>query len=402
MLAQLLIAIVLGVISGCFTGLIPGIHINLISVFIISMSNKLLKWFTPFELSVFIIAMSITHTFMDAIPSIYLGAPDEAMALSALPGHKMLLRGIGHNALQLTVIGSFFTIILSTVLIPLFAKVMTIIYPFTSTYTGYILLFIMIYLFASQKTITKIIASMFIFFLSGCFGIVILNNETLSQPLFHLLSGLFGTSLLIISFFDNVTIPKQKKKPLHIKKQIISQSILGASIAGFFSAFLPGFSTSQAALFVSQILTKIGDKGFLIVTGGLNSASMILSLVSLYVINKARNGSVIAIQTLLPTFSFSSFFYLVCISIGVAGIASFITIQVSKQFSKLIETINYKLTIGSVLVFIGIISVLFDGIIGFIILVFATILGIFATKLRVAKSNLMGCLILPVILFFIL
>jgi len=53
----------------------------------------LMTYFDPVVLVVFIIAMSVTHTFLDALPAIFLGAPDADQVLNVLPGHRLLLQG---------------------------------------------------------------------------------------------------------------------------------------------------------------------------------------------------------------------------------------------------------------------------------------------------------------------
>jgi len=98
MLIQLALALILGVLAGTITGLSPGIHINLIA-------STLMAYLGSFSsvpliaLAVFIVSMSITHTFLDFIPSIFLGAPEEDSFLSVLPGHKMLQEGHGTRPL---------------------------------------------------------------------------------------------------------------------------------------------------------------------------------------------------------------------------------------------------------------------------------------------------------------
>ena len=87
---EIVIALVLGVGTGIITGLAPGIHVNLVSLLILSSAAFLLQITTPAALGTFIISLAITHTFLDALPSIYLGAPDEAQALNVLPGHRLL------------------------------------------------------------------------------------------------------------------------------------------------------------------------------------------------------------------------------------------------------------------------------------------------------------------------
>ena len=103
---QILIAVFLGCCAGIVTGLIPGIHINLVSLILVSVSGYFLGVTSPLVLGVFIISMSVVHTFLDVIPSIFFGAPDPDTALMVLPGHKLLLQGNGLEAVKLEMIGS--------------------------------------------------------------------------------------------------------------------------------------------------------------------------------------------------------------------------------------------------------------------------------------------------------
>ena len=118
MLIQIILAISAGIIAGTITGLIPGIHINLIGSFLIAFSGILFYNISPIYLVVFIAAMAITHTFLDFIPSILLGCPDTDTELSILPGHELLKKGRGYEAVILTCYGSLaavFLLILITI-----------------------------------------------------------------------------------------------------------------------------------------------------------------------------------------------------------------------------------------------------------------------------------------------
>jgi putative membrane protein len=113
----------LGVGFGIITGLTPGVHVNNIAIMMLSASPVLLGGllflsdyglsdsFIVVLLCIIIIATSIAHTFMDFIPSTFLGAPEGETALSVLPAHSMLLEGRGYEAVALSAIGSFGAII---------------------------------------------------------------------------------------------------------------------------------------------------------------------------------------------------------------------------------------------------------------------------------------------------
>src|SRR3989344_1756356 len=204
MLLEILVALALGVLSGIITGLIPGIHVNLVSVLLVSFSSVLLVYTSPIVLAVFIIALAITHTFLDAIPSIYLGAPTEAQALNVLPGHRLLLKGLGHNAIMYTVIGALGSLLLSILLFPIFIFSMDKLSPLVTAIVGYLLIGVMAYMILKDKG--KRVKALVVFLLSGALGLLVFSIPNLKQPLFPLLSGLFGFSILI----ENPNSPDNK------------------------------------------------------------------------------------------------------------------------------------------------------------------------------------------------
>jgi putative membrane protein len=55
-----------------------------------------------------------------------------------------------------------------------------------------------------------------------------------------------------------------------------------------------------------------------------------------------------------------------------------------------------------IIVLISILSLVFGGILGLIVLATSTFIGMLAPLINVKRSHAMGCLLLPVILFFIL
>ena len=74
---------------------------------------------STFELAIIISALIIgclvTHTFLDIIPSVFLGAPDTDTALSVLPGHKLMLAGRGYEAIKCSALGSFGSVLVALV-----------------------------------------------------------------------------------------------------------------------------------------------------------------------------------------------------------------------------------------------------------------------------------------------
>jgi len=240
-----------------------------------------------------------------------------------------------------------------------------------------------------------------IFMMSGVIGLIVLNLPNLENPLFPLLSGLFGFSILITSLLGKNKIPIQKEKRLEIENKNIVKASLGAASVGFMASFLPGFGSSQAAIVATQFLKNIGDKGFLILVGGINTVNMALSLITLYALEKARNGAVVVISKIASAISLSDLILLFTSALIAGCAAVWLAVHFSKLFSAMITKVNYNALVISILLFISLLVFCFDGFMGILILLTSTSAGLFAGQLGVGKNHCMGCLILPVILYFV-
>lgn len=397
---EMIIALFLGILTGIITGITPGIHVNLVSVIVLSLSPLLLSFTTPVVLGVYIISLAITHTFLDTLPSIYLGAPDEGKALTVLPGHRLLLQGEGHNAVLYTILGSLGSLLLGTLFFPLFILGMAFLFPITQNIVGYLLIAAVVFLIAREKNKLKCLV---VFLLAGCLGLLVFKLTSLHQPLFPLLSGLFGVSLMIVSLKENPVIPEQKlHTPLNISSKNSLQSISLATGLGFIAAFLPGFGSSQAAVIGTTMSKNLGDEGFLSLVGGINTANMLISIATAYALDKARNGAIVVINDLMGSITFSQMLLFLGIALIAGGIATILTIHFSKLFARMIVKIDYALLVWCILAFIVLLTYYFDSFLGLVILFTAASIGLLGSSWCIAKSHLMGCLLVPVILYFIL
>src|SRR3989344_6875585 len=206
MLLEIILFLFIGIFLGIFTGLAPGIHINLVGAILVSLSTSIFSSLNVIYLVVFIVAMAITHTFVDFIPSIFLGAPEDGTELSVLPGHEMLKKGFGYEAIMLTNYGSVVAVFI--VLLVAIPSVFFLpkIYGLIERIIPYILILVSLFMIFSEK---KKISAFLVFVLCGILGFIVLNAENLNQPLLPLLSGLFGASSLLISIKSKTEIPQQ-------------------------------------------------------------------------------------------------------------------------------------------------------------------------------------------------
>jgi len=393
---EYLIPLFIGIFFGIITGLTPGIHTNLIAAALVA-SLALFSKSPTSSLIIFIVALAVTNTFVDFIPSIYLGAPEEDTALSTMPGHQMLMYGDGHKAVVLTLIGGVIAVFSLIIITPLFILLIPKIYPFIERMMGWFLIIISILLILNEKN-SKVGATI-IFILSGFLGIASLNSSV-EEPLLPLLTGLFGSSTLIYSIKSKTIIPEQMINKIKINKKELIKPTITTMIVSPICSFLPGLGSSQAAIIGSQITKNQTREQFLILLGSINTLVVSVSFITLFLIQKARTGAASAISQV--TILSNQDVIIMILTIILTTIIVFpISIWMSKIFAKNINKIDYTKISFVTLIFITIITFYFAGIFGILIFITSTILGLTCIELNIRKGFLMGCLLIPTILFYL-
>lgn len=393
MLFELLLATLLGIAFGVITGLAPGIHVNLVSVMLLSLAPLLLRYTNVVVLASFIIAMAVTHTFLDFIPSVYVGAPEESTAMAALPGHKMLLKGEGYGAVKITVIGSFGGLLVTVLLTPIFLQYFDDVYAFLNPHIPMMLLLIISYMLLKDRNRKW---NLLLFSLSGALGLIALNLPQLKEPLLPMLSGLFGFSGLLESLRQNVHVPPQRISDVPVSKRSAAKAIGVGTIAGSAAGFFPGLGPAQVAVLASQFIHAMDDKGFMMLVGCIGTVNFAISLATLAVIEKARNGAVVVVAQLLPDVSHLLMIFTAVLLIS-GGIAVILTLMAAKVFSRMITKVNYQKLVLGVMGFVLLLVFLFSGWLGLLVLATATAIGLIAPVKNIARNHLMGCLIVPVL-----
>jgi len=397
MLFQIMIFLLLGIIAGTLTGLVPGVHINLIGIFLISLSASLFTSIEPTYLVVFIASMAITHTFIDFIPSIFLGCPDTDTELSILPGHDLLKKGQGYQAVMLTCYGSLIAVF--TLILISFPSVLIIskIYSFISKLIPYLLILASFFLISREK---KKFSALSAFLLSGFLGWNVLNIG-IKEPLLPLLTGLFGASMLITSIKNKTQIPKQDitipKKNL---SKPIAKAFIGSLIASPLCSFLPGLGSGQAAI-IGDSISKTDKRGFLVLLGATNTLVMGFSFISLYIISKTRTGAAVAIQEIIGNLSLKILTLILIIVVVSGTVSFFLTIFLAKFFLQKITKINYTVLSTITLIILVIIVFLISSFSGLAVLTASTFTGIYCISLGVRRTQMMGCLLIPTIILYL-
>lgn len=213
---------------------------------------------------------------------------------------------------------------------------------------------------------------------------------------------MFGTSGLILSLQQKTALPKQIISNPEFRLSSSGKYLTSAISASGLTGLLPGLGAAQAAIIGSSLFKKIKQSDYIFLTGAINTIVMIIGLIALIILDKTRNGAVVVIKKLVPTITPGYFIILVSTSLIAGGLSCFIAKFIASKSANLLGKVNYQKVCFSIIIFIIILAFFFSGWLGLLILTVSTAVGILPSILGVQKNNLMGCLLLPVILFFIL
>jgi putative membrane protein len=355
--------------------------------------------FSPMESSVMLVGAGVTNSFLNFLPSIYLGAPSASTALSVLPGHEMLLKGRGYEAVRLTVIGGLISAALVFLTLPLTMASISAIYPMVEDYIYLILIAVIGYMFFVDRDLNAV----GIFLLSGILGYVVLelNFVGTRYDLFPLLSGLFGVSMLLHSFLRDPEIPPQDRSIEYVDSETAVKGGLTGGIAGIFVGLLPGIGSAQATYLAQEISGKKDVRRFMVAIGGVNTSNIIFSMVALYIIDKARSGIAVSIGELIGEITLGSTIIFVLAALAAAGTGAAFTLYFGKRGVRIFRKVDYKKLCLSVIVFIFVMSFVLTGIRGVIVAAVGASLGLSCIMAGCRRSYLMGCVLFPVILYFL-
>lgn len=367
----------LGLFLGTLTGITPGIHVNTLA----SMLRDVVL--SP----VVLFAMGLTHTFLDVLPSTFLGVPDGGTALSVLPAHRLVLRGKGLEVVRIALVASFLATLFSILLIPIYIRLAPLYRPAVGKIA---VIFLIVLLVATEDGVKRLYA-LFVVFVSGAVGLLVLSLP-LREPFYALFTGLFGVPVIASSIGSGTRNIEPGKPEVEIAPTKLAFFSFYGTLSGMLASLFPAFTASQAALlgtFVSR-----DERSFLTVVYSLNTANFLFAFFNFLKTGRERNGIVALMEPLglesLPQF------VLLALFVGLA------TLLYGEALAALcagaLSRLPYRLINFLVLVFLIVLAFVFDGVLGLLALAASSITGYLAVLLGVKRTNCMGSLMLPVLL----
>jgi len=391
--------IFIGLIFGLIAGILPGIHPNQIYVALMSLL-PLLSDIEPNAILALILSTAMANTLSNYLPAIFFSVPDPNTVINVLPGHRMVLDGKGMDALFISLVGAFLTLVVCLVSLPLLLYLIPIVHEFLYPYLQFLLIGLSFYMIWMEKAWKDRIFCLSIYLLSGLWGILTLNSTIISADwaLFPTLTGMFGIAGLLLSMEEVTKLPSQDiSEDVNIGN--VGKIVGSGVIAGLLIGVLPGAGESQAGVLVSQF-TGLSQNEFLGTLAGINMSNLFFALVSLYSFGKIRSGSAAAIDEVILEFGLEHLVFSVGIVLFSGALSVLATWYLGKKTLKTLERVNYRLLSQIIIGFTAAMVFWLTGIVGVFILIISTCLGLLAVLLEVKRTSNMGYLMIPTIIYF--
>jgi len=378
--------VMLGILFGTVTGITPALHVNTLA----SIVGSFLTSPGGFSYVVLLYSMGLTHTFLDAFPSTFFGIPEEETAISVLPAHRLALQGRGLEVIAISLKASLLAAIFSLFL----AVPYVLLARHYTAFLGKVAVFLLAFFLVITEKGVKRLYALLIFILSGAFGLVV-DKLPLREPYFHVFVGLFGIPAILFSLNNNRKIELKDSEIQMPKKRFLKFSFIGTCF-GMLASLLPTFTSSQAAL-LGSFFSK-DERTFLTIVFSVNTSNFIFGLINFYATGKTRNGILVLIKDLYYPLSPEELVILFLVTIMTSSIVNFYGMALSEMLGRAISKINYTKLNLAVLVFIWAASLYFDGLLGLMVLLTATIIGVSTTLLKIKRTTCMGVLMLKIML----
>ncbi|MCQ2079095.1 MAG: tripartite tricarboxylate transporter permease [archaeon] len=404
------VAGIIGAMIGTFTGLVPGIHVNTAATLLLGAYpafEQLAESLSgpgsaPIIVACCITSASVVHSFVDFVPSVFIGVPDADETLSVLPGHRLFQEGRGMVAVRSAAIGSVVGSISAIALaIPLQWALMCGGTGIVDDLTLCVLLVVIgtIILTSEDPLISGMLLA-----LSGVLGIVVqtgivpvfsfLGDGTM---LFPLLTGLFGLPPLLER--SSRRRPVRQRDPM--RDPVGPMPGLKGVATGIVAGWFPGVTSTAGALMASRITRETDPARFISMTASIGTVTSVFSLVTLSVSGSGRSGTSMAVKSIVgdSLFGFcSDAFLLLLFCMALASVLGYGATIVSGRFMMGVsERVPEKLMNDSILVLIVALVTLFTGPFGLCLLVVSAAMGMIPPHMGVSRVCLTGCLTVPVL-----
>ena len=383
-----------GIALGTASGLVPGLHANNFALLLAGFAPAIPA--QPLYVGAAMLAAGVTHTFLDIVPALAIGVPDPALAPTALPGHRLVLRGRGREALRLSAMGSLLAVALAVPLAVPVTLAMGRAYPTIAANLSLVLGTVSVLLVVTEPTTTARVGGAIALLASGALGALTLDIPAegvlpaggMLAPLF---AGLFGAPILIEALSGEGVPPQDDPTVTTGRGFVLAVGVVG-TVAGALVGYLPAISSAIAAAAALVVLPHRGPRAFIVATSAVSTSNTVFALFALVALGSPRTGVLVALENTgvphhLPV---------LLGAVAVAAAAGFLLVLlVGDRYLALVGSVDTVVVSLGVLGFLCLLVVALTGLVGLGVFGISTLVGLVPGRFGSRRMTCMGVLLVP-------
>lgn len=398
---DVLVAILAGAMVGALTGLLPGLHVNTLAAIAGALHPA------PGVVgAVALVAAGTVHTIVNILPTTYLGVPSEDEVVGVLPAHRLLLQGRGGDVVAASVAASLTGVVVALLVAWPLRLAWAHLEHAARTWAVPLLALIAALLILQErhKGLRAVLAAAAVFVAAGALGMWSSGLpyapwvDVPPSSLLPLLGGLFGGAGLTFALQTPASIPDQRQSA-RLRRD--GTSVLGAGLAGI-TALMPGLTGAVATSFVPGTAQR--PLRAVAAMSAINSAHATLALVVYAVSGGIRSGLAAAtddwasVEWAGPMWASKPGTLLMAIGMA-AVVGAVLTSALHRGLAAHAARLPARSLAVFGLAFLAATSLVLTGWMGLGVFGAAVALGRIPVRLGVRRVHLVGCLMVPIMLW---
>lgn len=412
-----------GAIVGAALGLVPGLHVyNVAGALVLAAAAGRLP-LSGEALALGMAGMVVGWAMTNAIPAVFLFAPDDASAGAILPATRYMLQGRGAEAVLLMGAGSLAALVALAALAPALDEILRPLRAIVQAHTGWMLMAIIAFLLLGEWPRVDAVpgaspgrrlarawawlgAGLLTFGLSGLLGLVLMTRspipaEMAFQNLLPAFVGLFALPGLVqVGLFGGALPAQRWPERLDLPPALWARGALTGLAGGLFAGFLPVISGGIGGLLAGHATAQRDERLFLVSQGASKIVYYAGSLLLLFVPGLAltRGGMAWMLTTIVVPTGWRSYALAVAALALGGALAFWLLVVFTRAAARLAPRLNPRaLALAAGVVAVALVGA-FTGGPGLFVAAVATPIGLIPVLVGGRRLNALGVLLLPITL----
>jgi putative membrane protein len=415
-------AALLGTVLASLLACIPGLHIYSVAGILIVLNLRLQGRVDGEVLALFMLGLVVGYAVVNAIPSIFLGAPDESTLFIVLPGQRYLLQERGFEASVLTGVGGLGGLLVLVLLAPVLPRVLPAIRTVVAPHLHWILAAIIAFMLMSEwprgsdrgatpwarfiDAWRSLGVGLLTFVLSGILGFVLMYGnlvpvEMAFQNLLPAFTGLFAIPWVLQNLLSQVRMPVQHVvSSVDLSPRLVAQGVGAGVLGGLFAAFFPVVTGGVGGLLAGHATAQRDDRLFIVSQGASKLIYYVGGFLLFFVpgLHLARGGMAWMLSVSYVPDSPATYWTGVGATLVCGALGFGLLLWLSRAAIGVVSRVDYRwISAGTLVLLTGIVLGL-TGWCGLLVAVVATGIGMLPVLWGSRRTNCLGVVLLPLTL----